>query len=117
MSNEASDSADEIRAPSEQPKPPVRPAGSTGGNRTADDPFDRERLERLRSIADPQRPENDPLADVDPTIVSPGDGGTTGPDDVIDLDWEIDVTAAGEIADDGIGDTPEVATESEPEVG
>ena len=69
------------------------------GNRTADDPFDRKRLERLKEIADPLHPENDPLADVDTTVVSPGDGGTTGPDEMDALDWDVDVTLEGDIED------------------
>ncbi len=73
--------------------------GDRATNRTADDPFDRKRLERLREIANPKRPEQDPLAEVDTASVSPGDGGSTGPDEMDDLNWDEDVTLEGDIQD------------------
>ncbi len=62
--------------------------------RSADDPFDRERLARLRAIADPNHPENDPLAMVDTLEVEPGDGGITGPEEGLAADWTDDPTLA-----------------------
>ncbi len=137
MTQHASDPADEIRAPSEADTaidsnaPNVDPSkddGSPGnGNRTADDPFDRKRLERLSAIADPAHPETDPLADVDTAVVSPGDGGTTGPDDVIDLDWDIDLTLDEDVAPESpppapptppaIANDPRESPEADTEVG